>query len=100
MIGIDSTAPMQTSNRLLNWVGSENGLGATLGGAAAVSVIIDSFDPRSNASHTAVQWRLLCSNLSTSAQFSVRANAAEPSRETLRANDDETNAPLEFTLEG
>ena len=68
MIGIDWTAPIQTSNRLQIGVGSERRR--------------DCFGSRVNESHSrrSVGGRL-ASNPSTSAQFLVRAVAAEPSRE-------------------
>ena len=74
MIGIDWTDPIQTSNRLQIGVGSERRR--------------DCFSSHANESHSrrsvGGRW---ASNPSTSAQFLVRADAAEPSRESEGEGD-------------
>jgi len=69
MIGIDCIDPIQTSNRLQIGVGSKRRR--------------DCFGSRANEGHSrrsvGGRW---ATNPSTSAQFLVRADAAEPSRES------------------
>ena len=74
MFGIDWTDPIQTSNRLIIGAGSERRR--------------DCFGLRANESHgrqfVCGRW---ASNPSTSAQFLVRADAAEPSRDSEGEGD-------------